>query len=60
MAGRAYLYALGAGGERGVDRVLGWFADDVRRTMTLLGSGSAKELDRGLLDFSADTDKDTR
>src|SRR6476619_7385794 len=31
MAGRAYLYALGAAGERGVDRLLGWFAEDVRR-----------------------------
>ena len=47
MAGRAYLYALGAAGERGVDRVLGWFADDVRRTMTLIGAGSVMELNRG-------------
>src|SRR4051795_1060512 len=39
MAGRAYLYALGAGGERGVDRVLGWLRNDVARTMTLLGVG---------------------
>ena len=31
MAGRAYLYALGAAGERGVDRLLTWFADDIRR-----------------------------
>src|SRR3954449_4095171 len=37
MAGRAYLYALGAAGERGVDRVLQWFRLDVERTMTLLG-----------------------
>ncbi len=35
--GRAYLYGLGAGGERGVDHALGLLADDVRRTMALLG-----------------------
>ena len=34
MAGRAYLYGLGAAGERGVDRVLDWFAADLRRTMS--------------------------
>jgi L-lactate dehydrogenase (cytochrome) len=37
MAGRAYLYGLAAGGEAGVDKVLGLLADDVRRTMALLG-----------------------
>ena len=50
MAGRAYLYALAAGGERGVDRVLSWFRDDVIRTMTLLGAARVAELDRALLD----------
>jgi L-lactate dehydrogenase (cytochrome) len=50
MAGRAYLYALAAGGERGVDRVLSWFRDDVVRTMTLLGASHVAELDRALLD----------
>ena len=50
MAGRAYLYGLGAAGERGVDRVLTWFAEDVRRTMLLLGAASIKELDRSVLD----------
>jgi L-lactate dehydrogenase (cytochrome) len=49
MAGRAYLYALGAAGERGVDRVLEWFRDDIRRTMTLLGARSVAEVDRSLL-----------
>ena len=49
MAGRAYLYALGAAGERGVDRVLSWFRDDMRRTMTLLGAPSVDALDRSLL-----------
>ncbi len=50
MAGRAYLYALGAAGERGVDRVLEWFRTDVVRTMALLGVGSVDALDRSLLD----------
>jgi len=51
MAGRAYLYALGAAGERGVDRVLDWFRNDVARTMTLLGVGRIADLDRSLLDL---------
>src|SRR3954447_8474037 len=37
MAGRAYLYALGAAGEAGVDRLLSWFASNLVRTMSLLG-----------------------
>jgi L-lactate dehydrogenase (cytochrome) len=52
MAGRAYLYALGAGGERGVDRLLDWFRSDVARTMTLLGVGRVAELDRSVLDIT--------
>jgi L-lactate dehydrogenase (cytochrome) len=51
MAGRAYLYALGAAGERGVDRVLDWFRNDVARTMTLLGVSRTSDLDRSLLDL---------
>ena len=54
MAGRAYLYGLGAAGEAGVDRVLEWFASDVYRTMALLGvadvaslTGAYLEDDRG-------------
>ena len=38
MAGRAYLYGLGAAGERGVDHVLHLFDADVRRTMALIGA----------------------
>jgi L-lactate dehydrogenase (cytochrome) len=49
MAGRAYLYGLGAAGERGVDQVLSWLADDVRRTMSLLGAATVADLDRSLL-----------
>jgi L-lactate dehydrogenase (cytochrome) len=51
MAGRAYLYALAAGGERGVDRLLGWWRDDVRRTMALVGTGSVAALDRSIIDL---------
>jgi L-lactate dehydrogenase (cytochrome) len=53
MSGRAYLYALGAGGERGVELVLTWFRNDLVRTMTLLGASSVHELDRSLLDVGA-------
>jgi L-lactate dehydrogenase (cytochrome) len=51
MAGRAYLFALGAAGEPGVDTVLRWFAKDMTRTMNLLGVGHIAELDRELLEF---------
>ena len=53
MAGRAYLYALGAAGERGVDRLLEWWRADITRTMTLLGAANLDELDRELLDLEA-------
>lgn len=49
MAGRAYLYGLGAAGEAGVDRVLGWFRADMVRTMTLLGVGTIGDLDRSVI-----------
>ena len=46
MAGRAYLYGLGAAGEAGVDHVLDMLAGDVRRTMALIGCSTVKEIDR--------------
>ena len=49
MAGRGYLYGLGAAGERGVDTVLQWWRSDVERTMALIGAGSVAELDRSFL-----------
>ena len=51
MAGRAYLYGLGAAGERGVDRVLAWLQADLTRTLNLLGAGRIGDLDRSLLDL---------
>jgi L-lactate dehydrogenase (cytochrome) len=51
MAGRPYLYALGAAGERGVDRLLQWFHGDMTRTMNLIGCGDVDQLDRSYLDL---------
>jgi len=44
--GRAYLYALGAAGERGVDHLVDLFTADVKRTMALLGVKSVADLTR--------------
>lgn len=44
LLGRAYLYALMAGGEAGVDRLCVLLEDDVRRTMALLGATSVDQL----------------
>jgi L-lactate dehydrogenase (cytochrome) len=48
--GRAHFYALGAGGERGVDHVLTLLDAGVRRTMALLGVTSIDEVTRELVD----------
>lgn len=46
--GRAYLYGLVAAGSPGVSRIIEIFADELRRTMTLVGVSSIAELkDRG-------------
>ena len=45
MVGRAYLYGLMAGGERGVDRALDIMTGETRRTLQLLGVSSVDELD---------------
>ena len=44
MAGRAYLYGLGAGGERGVDLALELLGAEVQRTMALTGCTAIDEL----------------
>jgi L-lactate dehydrogenase (cytochrome) len=50
MAGRAYLYGLAAAGEAGVDAVLQLLADDVRRTMALIGVSRFADLSREYID----------
>ncbi|HEY6470990.1 MAG TPA: alpha-hydroxy acid oxidase [Candidatus Dormibacteraeota bacterium] len=44
MIGRAYLYGLMAGGERGVARAVEILTAEIRRTMKLLGVRSVSEL----------------
>ncbi|MFI2753603.1 alpha-hydroxy-acid oxidizing protein [Cellulomonas sp. P22] len=44
LVGRAYLYGLMAGGERGVDRAAEILTGEVARTMALLGVSSVGEL----------------
>ncbi|MBD8059204.1 alpha-hydroxy-acid oxidizing protein [Cellulomonas sp. JH27-2] len=44
MVGRAYLYGLMAGGERGVDRAAEILTREVRRTMALLGVSTVDQL----------------
>jgi L-lactate dehydrogenase (cytochrome) len=44
LIGRAYLYGLMAGGEAGVDRAIAILAEQVERTMRLLGVATLEEL----------------
>ena len=49
--GRPYLYAMGAGGERGVDQLLTFFKEGMLRTMALSGRRSIDEIDRDLVEW---------
>ena len=46
LVGRAYLYGLMAGGERGVTRAVEILDAEIRRTMQLLGVSTVAQLDR--------------
>jgi L-lactate dehydrogenase (cytochrome) len=49
MIGRAYLFGLGAAGERGVDHVVDLFDEGIRRTMALVGCRKATDLSSDLV-----------
>jgi len=49
LIGRPYLYGLAVGGQAGVERVLQIYADELRRTMQLLGVPAVDQLDRSLV-----------
>ncbi len=44
--GKGYLFALGAGGQRGVEAMLQRMHDEIRRDMILMGCKSIKELNK--------------
>jgi len=49
MMGRPYLYALGAGGEKGVDFLLDHLQQGVEQTLALIGEREVTNLDRDML-----------
>ena len=49
--GRGYLFALGAGGQKGVEKILERIKDEIYRDMTLMGCKSVKELNRSKVVF---------
>ena len=51
LIGRAWVYGLGARGERGVSEVLDIIGKGVRNAMALTGCASIKDIDRSILDL---------
>jgi len=49
--GKGYLFALGAGGQKGVEAILQKMKDEIKRDMTLMGCRSVKELNRSKVKF---------
>ena len=47
LSGRALVYGLGAGGEAGAVRAMSLLTEELRLAMTLAGCRSVRELDRG-------------
>ncbi|MCW2840049.1 MAG: lldD [Aeromicrobium sp.] len=54
LIGRAYLYALMAGGEQGVQRALEILHTDAERTMRLLGASSIEQIDPTMVRLRAE------
>jgi len=49
--GKGYLFALGAGGQQGVETILQKMKDEINRDMILMGCKSVKELNRSKVAF---------
>ena len=49
--GKGFLFALGAGGQKGVEQILKRMRDELRRDMILLGCKSIKELNNTKIAF---------
>ena len=50
MIGRAYLYGLAAGGEKGVDRALSILKEEMERVMALIGCRDINELNASYIE----------
>jgi isopentenyl diphosphate isomerase/L-lactate dehydrogenase-like FMN-dependent dehydrogenase len=59
LIGRAYIYGLAAQGETGIDCALKIIREEIKRTMTLLGAKSIRDLDASYLEFSSPQSKET-
>lgn len=51
MLGRAYIYALATAGEKGVERLLNLYAEDMKVTMTLVGASSPLEINTSDIEY---------
>jgi isopentenyl diphosphate isomerase/L-lactate dehydrogenase-like FMN-dependent dehydrogenase len=49
LVGRPYMYALAAGGERGVDRMIELLRNEIIRAMSFVGATSVAEVDASLI-----------
>ena len=49
--GKAFLYALSAGGQKGVEMLLKRMKDEIRRDMILLGCKNIKEINKSKIAF---------
>ena len=49
--GKAYLYALSAGGQKGIEMILQNMKSEIRRDMILMGCKSVKELNKSKIRF---------
>jgi isopentenyl diphosphate isomerase/L-lactate dehydrogenase-like FMN-dependent dehydrogenase len=58
FVGRPYLFGLAAGGQKGVERVLEMFRDEIDRTLALLGCARISELDSSFVSWHRTGDRE--
>jgi isopentenyl diphosphate isomerase/L-lactate dehydrogenase-like FMN-dependent dehydrogenase len=58
FVGRPYLFGLAAGGQKGVERVLEMFRDEIDRTLALLGCARISELDSSFVSWRRNGDRE--
>ena len=49
--GKGFLFALGAGGQAGVEQILKRMREEIRRDMILLGCNTIKELNQSKIAY---------